>query len=439
MAGTQGIRAGKAYVELGAEDSKLLRGLRRAQARLRAWGTAVQGIGLRTAAVGAAMLAPFIAAVRHFNAAGDALDKMSKRTGVSVEALSEIAHAADTAGTSLEAVEGGIRKMQRTITDAAQDSQSAVEALAALGLTAADLKSLKPEDQFEKIARRISAIPDPTRRAAAAMEVLGKSATELLPLLESLEQGRAEARMLGLTIPEEAATRAADLNDAIGRTVNVAKNAAFWVGDALAPALSWAADAATRVLMRVRDWMRAHPRLVAGIAGTGAAVLGLGAVLVAVGTTMQVLAFTTRGLSIALSLLAKAFRAAGIAATFLSNPIGMIVGLVLIAVAAILHITGALDDVLSWIGKHIQNIGNEIQAIIDRFPSLKTITGQVDLDFEGASAEVGRLAVAGTFSGAAARQLAGGSGSRLEKLTEKEIKVLEDIHDEIQGKGAVFW
>jgi len=86
-AGAGNIRAGKAFVELGANDTKLVRGLKAAQAKLRAFGAAVQGIGLRMMAFGAAGLAPLTLAVKHFASAGDTLDKMSKRTGLSAEAL----------------------------------------------------------------------------------------------------------------------------------------------------------------------------------------------------------------------------------------------------------------------------------------------------------------------------------------------------------------
>ena len=44
MANTRGIKAGRAYVELGVGD-KLTAGLKRAQARLRAFGTGVTGWG----------------------------------------------------------------------------------------------------------------------------------------------------------------------------------------------------------------------------------------------------------------------------------------------------------------------------------------------------------------------------------------------------------
>ena len=43
------IRAGRAFVELFADDSKLVRGLRRAEKRLRAFGAQIRDLGLRMA------------------------------------------------------------------------------------------------------------------------------------------------------------------------------------------------------------------------------------------------------------------------------------------------------------------------------------------------------------------------------------------------------
>ena len=44
MAGASGIRAGRAFVELFADDRALVRGLRSAQQKLAAFGAAVRGL-----------------------------------------------------------------------------------------------------------------------------------------------------------------------------------------------------------------------------------------------------------------------------------------------------------------------------------------------------------------------------------------------------------
>ena len=49
MPSSKGIRAGRAFVELFAGDSKLVRGLRRAEKRLKAFGDRICNMGLKIA------------------------------------------------------------------------------------------------------------------------------------------------------------------------------------------------------------------------------------------------------------------------------------------------------------------------------------------------------------------------------------------------------
>ncbi len=82
MASAGGIRAGRAFVEASLRDDPLRRGLRRLEARLRAFGASVQTIGARLAGVGAglaslggAALGPFGLAIKM---AGDMTETASK-------------------------------------------------------------------------------------------------------------------------------------------------------------------------------------------------------------------------------------------------------------------------------------------------------------------------------------------------------------------------
>ena len=65
MAGAQGIRAGRAYVEIGTHDL-LTKGLNRAQRRLKAFGSAVTAIGTKLIKVAALMAAPFAMGAKVF-------------------------------------------------------------------------------------------------------------------------------------------------------------------------------------------------------------------------------------------------------------------------------------------------------------------------------------------------------------------------------------
>ena len=66
MPTARGIRAGAAYVELYANDSRLVRGLKRAQARLRAFSASVRDVGFRLVKLSAVFATPLIAGVKVF-------------------------------------------------------------------------------------------------------------------------------------------------------------------------------------------------------------------------------------------------------------------------------------------------------------------------------------------------------------------------------------
>ena len=125
--------------------------------RLKTFGTSVQAIGLKIMAVSAAMLAPMAGALKHFSSFGDQVAKMAKRTGLSVETLSELRFVASQTGTEFGSLENAFRKMQRSIYDAGRGLSTQKDALEDLGLTFDDLKKLSPEEQFKLIGDRLGA------------------------------------------------------------------------------------------------------------------------------------------------------------------------------------------------------------------------------------------------------------------------------------------
>ena len=68
------------FVELFADDSKLVRGLKRALAKLKAFGESVRNMGLKLAGLGAAVAVPLLASTKVFATRGGRLAKMSARS-----------------------------------------------------------------------------------------------------------------------------------------------------------------------------------------------------------------------------------------------------------------------------------------------------------------------------------------------------------------------
>ena len=160
MAGAKGIKAGRAFVELGVSD-KLTRGLRRAQQRLKAFGASVTSIGKRLAGLSAAAALPFAFSARTFAGFEDqmkAVKAVTASTGVEFEKLYQLAKklGATTSFTAGEvgagmlnlaragftpaeieaAIAGTLDLARATGTDLAQATEIAAGTLRAFGMEA---------------------------------------------------------------------------------------------------------------------------------------------------------------------------------------------------------------------------------------------------------------------------------------------------------------
>jgi len=355
MANAQGIRAGQAFVELFADDSRLVRGLHAASRRLKAWGQSVTAAGRRMLLGGTAIVSALASTAKVFAETGSQLADMSARTGVSVEALSELGYVAEMSGGDLETLEAGLRKMQKTIAEAASGSQSAQEALAALGITIADLKNLSPDEQFLRIADRLAQIQNPTQRAAAAMEVFGKSGTQLLPMLaggvKGLDAMRQKARTLGLVMSSEDAAAADDFGDAIDTLWKSLKMGVATIGSALAPILSQLAERVMGVVKSVSDWIKQNKAVVVTVFTVAAVVAASGAVLMVLGGILTGLGYVCGMLASILPWVGTALGVIGTVLGAILSPVGLVIAALASLGGYLLYVSGAGEQALSWLGQ----------------------------------------------------------------------------------------
>ena len=366
MATAQGIRAGRAFVELFADDSKLVRGLRQAEQKLKAFGDSIRNMGLKAIGLGSAILAPLGAAAKTFADMGSRMWDMAKRTGVSVEALSALSYAAEQSGAGVDAFENGIRRMQRTLYDAGRGLSTATDALGELGLTIQDLEGLSPEAQFRQLADRLDRIEDPSRKAAIAMTIFGRSGTELLPMLEggaaALDAYEKHARDLGLIMSTEDAAAADVFGDALSDLWKVLKMSAFAVGAALAPTLKDLSERIVRAAKTVTEWVRENQGFIVS-------ALKVAAVVVAVGIGLTVLGTIISGLGTAFGVLATIITAVmavlkvlAAVIAFLASPVGLVIAAVVALGAAILYVTGAGGKALAWLGERFKVLKEDALA-----------------------------------------------------------------------------
>lgn len=358
MANPGDIRAGEAFVEIYAEDKRLVTALNKASTRLKAWGQSVTALGRRMLTAGLAGTAAFFAAGKVFSDVGDSLQKMSIRTGISVESLSELAFAADSSGTSLETLESAVRIMQRNL---AQGSDATRNTLNELGISLDALQQADPEAQLKAIADGIARISDPAKKTAVAMELFGKSGAQLLPLFEDgaagIEALQRQARHLGLTMSTQDANAAAALNDALGALTSTAKRAVTIIGAAVAPAFRGLAEWITNALGSLVKFANANREIInlalmvaGGMAATGASFGVIGLLMRGLGVALGAVATAISGIGTVIkTVLAAALSTVASLFAFLLTPAGALLAALGGIVAYAIYVTEAWKPVLTWL------------------------------------------------------------------------------------------
>lgn len=365
----QGIRAGRAYVEMGTEDSRFVAGLKSAQKRLDSFAKNMAKIGAGVGAVGTSIVAPIVGAAFQFQATGDELAKMSQRTGMTAEALSELRHAAGQSDLAFEDMGKAVTKSQQLIDGAMSGNQGNIDKLAKLGLTAESLAGMTPDQQLEVFADRLAAIDDPATRASRAIEIFGEDGRKMLPMLAGGAAGiadlRAEARALGLQMSTEDANAAASLGDAWSRLTKSANMIVTRIGGAVAPALQYVMDLITPLASAVSKWVDQNRSLVVTVLAVGATLMGVGAALITVAGLAAGLSMAIGGAMTAGTMLMTVLGGIASVLGFIASPIGIVSALLVAGAAYWLMYTESGQATLNWFSTTFGSLTNIAKSTMD--------------------------------------------------------------------------
>lgn len=174
----------------------------------------------------------------------DALNKLSQRVGITVEALSTLVPAAELSGVSAQTFETGLKKLATTMFEAATGSEDSARRLKALGVEFKNQDgTLRATDAvLLDLADRFQAMPDGAQKSALAVQLFGKSGAELIPFLNQGREGIAaltgEMEALGVQIGGDTAAQAEVFNDSLAKLRLAATSLANRVIEAFLPALN---------------------------------------------------------------------------------------------------------------------------------------------------------------------------------------------------------
>jgi hypothetical protein len=240
--------------------------------------------------------------------AADNMRDLSQKTGVSVENLSRFQQAAQMAGTDVESVGKGLVKLGRNMVEAAETGKGpAADALRYLGISAVDATGkLKSTDQVMlEVADKFQQMPDGARKAQLAIDLLGKSGADIIPMLNG---GRQAIEGLAATMSTEFSDKADAYNDSLAATQAVFGQIGIEIANQLLPYLSSAVDWISKVGIGFRDYIVANKEpirqtieVIGGIVNAiGPWILGIGGVI----AVYKVLTETLKGLAVAQAVIA---------------------------------------------------------------------------------------------------------------------------------------
>lgn len=223
--------------------------------RFQKLGGVLKGIG---AAMGTAFVAVGAAAVGAAKALtdmtvgaaayADEILTMSTVTGMSTESLQAYKYAAELVDVSMETLTGSMAKQVKSMANARDGSAKFADAYAKLGVSVANSNGQLRDSEtvYWETIDALGKISNETERDALAMQIFGKSARELNPLIAQGSEGIAalteEAKRMGAVMSEDSLNALGKFDDSVQRLkagAGAAKNA---MGTILLPQLQTLAD-----------------------------------------------------------------------------------------------------------------------------------------------------------------------------------------------------
>lgn len=182
---------------------------------------------------------------------GAHMAQMAQQTGLSVEQLSALQHAATTTGASNEQLEAGLRKFASTLSLAAGGSKAQADALAAMGIRLRDANGqmVPLSQQLVNVAQRFQQMPDGINKTSLAIQLFGRQGSALIPAQGQIAQGFQEMEKQAEQFGAMLSTEDADSLEQAQRSFDVLGESVkgllqqFIVG--MAPALQAIAQALT--------------------------------------------------------------------------------------------------------------------------------------------------------------------------------------------------
>jgi uncharacterized membrane protein required for colicin V production len=347
MTSGRNIRAGRAFVEIGADDKQLVNALRQAERRLSTFGKGLIRVGTIALAAGAAFTPFGIAVVK---AASDSEEALSRFAAVFKDQTEDAARFAETLadriGRSSLQIKDALGVFQSFFVGLGFNNGTSRQLSQQLTSLALDFASFNNISDEEAIQRFISALSGSgevldrfginIKQAALQQQLLADGVNKAWTEVTEQEKAIARLNIIMRTMTDQGsvgdATRTAgSFSNVMKRLKGEIRDTAVAIGQGLVPVLKPVVTALGTGLGVVRQLAQANTGLITGVFLTIVGVASLGAVVLGAGLGVALLSVAMGGLAAALVFVQ------GVAAPVIVALGGLLVvtGLVVTAVGAL--------------------------------------------------------------------------------------------------------
>lgn len=186
----------------------------------------------------------------------DDLNTLSKTTGLSTDTLQEFEYMSKLVDVEVSTITGSLKKLVTNMKSAKKGTGTAADAFKTLKVKVTDSNGAlrKSEDVFNDVIDALSKMEDGTERDALAMDIFGKSASELNPLImagsKTIKEYTKQAHDMGYVLSGETLNSLNEVQDNIDLLDNQMKAIKNTIGVAVAPVVK-------QITQAFIDWARA--------------------------------------------------------------------------------------------------------------------------------------------------------------------------------------
>ena len=329
-------------------------------------GDVLEKAGKKASAISAGIAAAAAATVKFTVDAGKMADELittSNVTGVSTEELQRWTYAAKFIDTEVDTMTGSMAKMIKNMATASKGTGDAYAAFDALKVSIKDSSGQLRDSQtvFFEAIDALGRVENETERNAIAMQIFGKSAQELNPLIlagsQELIRLGDEAENAGLILSDTALKSLGSFDDSMQRMTSQVEAAKNSLAVAFAPAIESVVNVLQKAAESVTDFINGLDE------NTKSAILIIGGITAAIGPLLVMLGQMATGIS-AIIKIWPTFTAA-----LSANSVGLILtGIAIAAVAvgtALSNAAHSTEDLVNSITPFKESISSITPTLLD--------------------------------------------------------------------------